>query len=139
MKNGRKPEPQSVIAARGTFRGDRHAARIETYAPADPPVPPEELTERGRTVWAEEVTRAIAAGACEFDSSLFASYCELTAAIRAAWISGEGPIPPAAHLSEHRKLSELFGLAGPKSRTCGPGGDERNPFSRNGRKPGETP
>lgn len=133
MKAGRRPIAPIEAKARGTSRADRHGMRVEHFAPDDPPVQPEGMSTGGRAVWDEEVTRAIAAGACEFDSSLFASYCELTAAIRVAWGSGEPPIPPAAHLSEHRKLAELFGLAGRRSRVgVKPRGPSTNAFARNG-------
>lgn len=132
MRPGRTPIAPTEAALRGTRRADRHATRAEAYTPTDPPVQPEQMTDAARAVWDDEVTRAIAAGACEFDSSLFASYCELTAAIRQGWTAGEGPIPPAAHLSEHRKMAELFGLAGRRSRvgTAPPGSG--NAFARNG-------
>lgn len=67
----------------------------------------------------------------ERDSTVFATYCNLMGAIVTTWRLGE--VPPAAHLSEARKMAEQFGIFGRKSRLVADGGaDKTNPFTRNG-------
>jgi hypothetical protein len=69
----------------------------------------------------------------ERDSALFGVLCNLQGNLAACWASGD--VPPAAHLGEFRRLCELFGLAGARSRlTVAAERNEINPCSRNGRR-----
>lgn len=135
MKRGRKPEPPAVKAARGTLQPVRDADRVElVVADAPPQMPETGLTPEAEIVWQEEISRVMAAGNTELDSSLFADYCELTAMLRKAW--REGVAPPAAYLTNARQMRELLGIGGRKSRVGvkldGPA--KANPFARNGRR-----
>lgn len=136
MKRGRKPEPPAVKAARGTFQPVRDAGRVElVVAGAPPQIPETGLTPEAELVWQEEISRVMAAGNTDLDSSLFADYCELTAMLRKAW--REGVAPPAAYLTNARQMRELLGIGGRKSRVgVKPegGGAASNPFARNGRR-----
>ena len=82
--------------------------------PRSVPVTPAYLSEGALAVWAEDIERVVACGAVEADSNCFATYCELEAAIRTAWL--ETTIPKAAYLVELRRLRELLGIAGYRSR-----------------------
>lgn len=96
---------------------------------------PPYLPAAAQEVWLEELGRVMIAGVTERDSSLFATYCATEALARAAFISGEPP--PAAYLTELRRLRELLGIAGPRPRQGGgkPGGTApENPFARNGQR-----
>ena len=135
MKPGRKPEPPSVKEARGTFQPCRDAGKQEIIVPGSPPAQPEYLTAEAIDVWQEEIGRVMATGVTEIDSSLFARYCALEALIRKAFM-GSDP-PPAAYLTEARRMAELLGIAGRKSRVGGGSNDptqSANPFARNGHR-----
>jgi hypothetical protein len=69
-------------------------------------------------------------GLNEVDSLLWAYYCNLAGAVATAWRCGQPP--PNSYGVELRRLSELFGIAGPKSRVGAPGAvrKEPNPFDR---------
>ena len=115
MKRGRKPDLPSVRALRGSSRSHRDADKVEIIGPDMPPVEPESLTEAGRAVWLGNIDRVAQARlVTELDSELFASYCNLQAAINRVWAAGD--VPPTAHLSEARKMAEQFGIFGAKSR-----------------------
>lgn len=132
MKRGPKPELPSVKEQRGTFRPGRDGWRGEITTLSDPPAMPEYLTPEAQEVWLEEMGRVISSGVSELDSSLFARYCSLEALIRKAFRAGEPP--PAAYLSEGRRMAELLGIAGPRVRLTGKsdGANSQNPFARNG-------
>ena len=135
MKRGPKAEMPSVKLTRGTFRPSRDAVRVELIEPGALPIQPEWLTEAGREIWHDDVGRVSTHRlVSESDSSLFATYCNLLGACTAAWKLGG--VPPAAHLMEVRKLAEIFGIAGGKSRVKagGDGPKASNPFARNGRR-----
>ena len=72
------------------------------------------LTPEARAVWNEEVRRVVACGAVEADSSLFARYCSEEARYRCASLAGDD-IKIAA-LTELRRMAELLGIAGQRSR-----------------------
>jgi phage terminase small subunit len=135
MKRGPKPHLPATKAQRGTLRKDRDGAGpVQMIAPGDPPIMPDYLPPAAQEVWIEEIGRVMVAGITELDSSLFATYCATEALVRAAYIAGEPP--PAAYLSELRRMRELLGIAGPRVRQgAKPGGATiENPFARNGRR-----
>jgi hypothetical protein len=137
MKRGPKPELPSTKLARGTFQECRDGGRFEDAEPAAVPMQPDWLTDAGKEVWLDDLSRVIATKlVTERDSTMFANYCNLQGAINLCWRSNE--VPPAAHLTESRKLAEQFGILGRKSRSqaASPDGETKNPFSRNGKKPG---
>jgi hypothetical protein len=133
MKGGPKPDPVGHKLARGTYRADRDQQTVQICVAGDPPAMPDYLTAEAQAVWVEEIGRVMAVGTVEIDSSIFGRYCSLEALARRTFSIGE-PVP-AAYLAELRRTAELFGLAGPKSRTLRRGAGEINPFTRNGRRP----
>lgn len=136
MKSGRKPSAPSTKLARGTYRPSRDGSRIEVTASEDLPQAPHWLTAGGRDVWLDLVSRVERTrAACELDSDLLATLANLIAATGACW--GSGAVPPAAHLAELRRLSELFGLAGVASRVsiATPAPSFGNTFARNALPP----
>lgn len=131
MKRGPKSSPPSVREGRGTFRLPRDRGTMEISQFDDLPNAPDWLTEAGKAAWLDNIGRVSATrSATEVDSDLFATYCNLDGANALAW--GAGEVPPAAYIMEFRRLSELFGLAGPKSRDGqkSDGKPTGNPFSR---------
>lgn len=141
MKRGPKPELPSTKVARGTLQPVRDAGRIEMVEPDALPNQPDWLTPAGEEVWQDNVGRVAQTKlANERDSTLFATYCNLVGACVMAWRAGEAP--PAAYLTEVRRLSELFGLAGARSRIRNGAIDGKagqNPFVRNRPKPAGSP
>lgn len=139
MRRGPKPQTPAIKAKRGTLRQDRDGdvCAVSLIAAGDPPVMPDYLSPAAQEIWMEEISRVMLSGVTEQDSSLFASYCSTEALARAAFISGEPP--PAAYLTELRRMRELLGIAGPRVRTGKPGGNTQsdNPFAKNGRKLGQ--
>lgn len=138
MKRGRKADPPSVKAERGTLQPCRDGNRVEVIDHLGLPAKPDWLTAAGEEVWIDEIGRvAVGRFVSERDTTMFANYCNLQGAINMAWRSGE--VPPAAHLMEARKMAEQFGLFGAKSRigTKVNGGEapSGNPFNRNGQRP----
>lgn len=130
MKRGRKPELPSTKIVRGTYQPCRDAGKVELIEPDSLPVQPDWLTEAGQEVWMDDIGR-VADGrfVTERDTTMFANYCNLQGAINQAWRSGG--VPPAAHLSEARKMAEQFGLFGAKSRIMvgQKDGKTANPFA----------
>lgn len=136
MKRGPKAEPPSQKLARGTFQPVRDGHKDEIIVPGSPPQMPDYLTPAAEIVWQEEIGRVMATGVTEIDSSLFARYCSLEALIRQAFGSSPEP-PPAAYLTEARRMAELLGIAGRKSRVGKIADDptqSSNPFARNGHR-----
>lgn len=134
----RKPLPASMKLDRGTLRPSREKGVVEIATPLDPPMMPPWLTEDGKAAWLDNVGRVMQTGlAREIDSDLFATWCNLMGAMSRAWTSGD--VPPAWAVGEARRLGELFGLAGVRSRIMRGGTDAGvngpNPFGSNGRKP----
>lgn len=132
MRRGTKPTLPSDKADRGTLRPDRDGHRVQLIEPSALPMQPDWLTEGGASVWLDEIGRVSTSRlAKESDSMMFANYCNLQGAIIKAWRFGE--VPPAAMLTEVRRMAEQFGLFGVKSRV-GVVGDENtksNTFARN--------
>ena len=124
----RKPLLPSEKRARGTYRQDRDALKFELLEPDTLPIMPDWLTEAGKDIWLDDIGRAELA--TERDSTLFASYCNLAGACSLAWRSGD--VPPVSALSEMRRLAEMLGLAGRRSRMTRKA--KHNPFERNGRR-----
>lgn len=136
MQRGRKPDPPSEKMARGTLQKVRDGLKVETIVPGDPPAMPDYLTPGAIDVWQEELGRVMATGVAEIDSSLFARYCSLEALVRLAFEAGGEP-PPAAYLTELRRMGELLGIAGRKSRVGKVTDDptnNRSPFRNNGHR-----
>lgn len=137
MRPGRKPDPASAKAARGTLQPVRDGLKTEVIVPGNPPMMPEYLTPEAIDVWQELLGRVMAAGISEVDSALFARYCSLEALVRKAFAAGDEP-PPAAYLTVLRQHEELLRIAGPKSRVgnggAADGSKPGNPFSRNGHR-----
>jgi hypothetical protein len=135
MKRGPKPQTPVTKAKRGTLRPDRDGdGPVQLIAAGDPPIVPSYLSPAAQEIWMEEISRVMLAGVSERDSSLFATYCSTEALVRAAFIAGEPP--PAAYLTELRRMRELLGIAGPRVRQEAKNGVTQieNPFARNGRK-----
>jgi hypothetical protein len=138
MKRGAKPVPRDQKVQRGTLQPCRDGATggaFQMIAPGDPPIAPDYLAPEAQEVWIEEIGRVMIAGVGERDSSLFARYCSTEALARKAFLAGEPP--PAAYLTELRRMAELLGIAGPRVRTGGvkpDGASNSNPFVRNGNR-----
>lgn len=136
MKRGAKPLPREVKIARGTLQACRDGGQsLEMVGRQDPPIAPDYLKPEAQEVWIEEIGRVMAFGVGEKDSSLFARYCSTEAMARKAFLAGEPP--PAAYLTELRRMAELLGIAGPRVRTgAKPDGPtiNSNPFVRNGNR-----
>lgn len=135
MKPGPKPKPPAVKKAQGSFQPSRGGDLVEISTPSGLPQRPDWLTTAGEEVWIDDIARVTEGSlVSERDSTMFATYCNLVGAIAETWKSGE--VPPAAHLSEARKMAEQFGINGRKSRLIADAGSEKtNPFTRNGSKP----
>lgn len=132
MKTGRRVANPNLKKLAGTFRDDRHGAIVELVTPPrNVPVAPGYMTKEARIVWDEDFDRVVACGAVEADSGCFATYCALEAACRPILMSGE--LPKAAYLVELRRLRELLGIAGHRSRlgkaTAQDGAARSSPFS----------
>lgn len=136
MKRGAKPLPREVKIARGTLQPCRDAGPgYEIVSRGEPPIAPDYLKPEAQEVWIEEIGRVMAFGVSEKDSSLFARYCATEALARKAFLAGEPP--PAAYLTELRRMAELLGIAGPRTRVgARPDGptNSSNPFVRNGNR-----
>lgn len=153
MKPGPKPQTAATKRARGTYRRDRDGGKDAGTVVAElataplhgevmdagaVPAMPDYLSPAAQVIWQEELGRVMLGGVVERDSSLFATYCELEAACRKAWKGSRGTPPappPAAYLTELRRMRELLGIAGPRARA---GGGSKpsdqpssNPFVRN--------
>lgn len=135
MKGGHKPQPPSEKRARGTFRPDRDGGKIEVVIPTALPVQPTWLTEAGQQEWLDLIGRVASTRlATEIDSALLGTLANLLGAMAQAWQSDSAP--PASYITEARRLAELFGLAGAKSRVGAPAPRaDVNPFMRTRPKP----
>jgi hypothetical protein len=147
MQRGRRPIPASEKAARGTFRQDRDAHKVQLVVDNDGPVMPphmvetedeNDLTKIARAIWVELHPIVTALGASECDSSLFARYCYLEADARALMV--QGILPSNGKMTQLRQMEEMLRIAGPKSRVAGakPMGGDSNPFKRNGKRGKKT-
>jgi hypothetical protein len=94
------------------------------------------LTAAGQKIWDENKARAATIGITEHDTVIFTIFCNLTGEIAQAVRAGKA-VSIAAQ-TEVRRLGELLGLAGPKSRIIvdnpAPEGSS-NPFARRRRPP----
>lgn len=133
MKPGPKPVPRAQKVQRGTVQPCRDVkiVGVDMIIPGEPPIAPDYLAPDAVEVWIEEVGRVMIAGVGERDSSLFARYCSTEALARKAFLSGEPP--PAAYLTELRRMAELLGIAGPRVRSGAKpdGAANGNPFLKN--------
>jgi len=135
MKRGPKPQTAVEKARRGTLRPDRGGdGPVQLITAGDPPIVPSYLSPAAQDIWMEEISRVMLSGVSEVDSSLFATYCSTEALVRAAFIAGEPP--PAAYLTELRRMRELLGIAGPRVRQGAKNGvtQTENPFAKNGKR-----
>lgn len=134
MKRGPKPVPREEKERRGTLQPCRDPGPVTVVTAGDPPMIPDYLTPEAQEVWMEEIGRVMVSGVGERDSSLFGRYCATEALARKAFIAGEPP--PAAYLTELRRMAELLGIAGPRARTGvkAPDANSKNPFARNGNR-----
>jgi hypothetical protein len=131
MRRGPKPETPSVKANGGTFRPHRDRFKVEVVTPNTSPVEPDWLSAAGELIWRENITWAMALGLTEHDSVIFALFCNLTGDI--AQTVRAGKAVSIAAQTEARRLGELLGLAGPKSRIMDNGPPPAaglNPFAR---------
>lgn len=131
MQRGPKAQLPSEKKAKGTFQPVRDAGRIQIIEPMSMPQRPDWLTSEAGEIWLDDVGRVKLA--TEADSNLFANYCTLQGAIVKAVRAG-GDMPPMAAFAEVRKMQELLGIAGARSRVgvAPEGGKPGNGFARNG-------
>ena len=131
MERGKKPLPLSVKEQRGTLRRHRERGKIEITKPDSLPMKPSWLSVAGEEIWSENIARVAATGVGELDSVIFTLWCNLVGAISQATLTG-AIAPGWAHV-EVRRLAELLGLGGPKSRVIRTTDGIRrapNPFSK---------
>ena len=134
MKRGPKAQLPSEKMAKGTYQKCRDAGRVEVIEPLALPQQPDWLTAEAVEVWLDDIGRVKLA--TESDSTLFANYCTLQGGILKAVRANE--MPPIAAFAEVRKMQEILGIAGARSRQLPagllqgttPGGV----FARNGRR-----
>jgi len=136
MKPGPKRQLPSEKAARGTTRRDRDANVVEIIAPDALPQQPDWLAGEAIEVWQDDLGRVTAGRlVSEADTTIFTNYCNLQALVIRCFKAGEAP--PIAALAEVRKMQELFGIGGARSRLqVKPDGKSTNPFARNGKRTG---
>jgi hypothetical protein len=135
MKRGPKRLTPAEKEARGTARPHRDGDLIEVVEPNALPQQPAWLTAEGEEIWQDDLGRVIASRiVTERDSTAFGNYCNLQGMIVRCWRKGEAP--PITALVEARRLQEVFGIAGARSRIQSKGGGapggSGNPFLRNG-------
>jgi hypothetical protein len=135
MNRGPKRQTPGEKAAKGTLRKHRDGDVIEVVEPNALPSQPTWLTPEGEEIWQDDLGRVIASRiVTERDSTAFGNYCNLQGMIVQCWKKGEAP--PVTALVEVRRLQEVFGIAGARSRMTskGAGGPQGagNPFLRNG-------
>lgn len=136
MKRGPKPLTPAEKEARGTVQPVRDRDRVQIVEPAAMPVMPDWLTAEGQEVWLDDLGRVQANRlVTERDSTAFGNYCNLQGMIVRCWRAGK-EAPPITALAEARKMMELFGISGAKSRVSikPTGSDGGNPFARNGKR-----
>ena len=129
-----KRQLPSEKLAKGTYQSCRDAGVVEVIEPSGLPQRPDWLTAEGEEVWMDDVGRVAAHRLVgEKDASAFGTYCNLMGATIKAWRAGE--CPPIAAITETRKMQELFGIAGARSRLKVASEQESsNPFSRHGKR-----
>lgn len=132
-KGHRRRQLPAIKDERVTVRPDRGDLEyIELVAPDDMPQRPDFLTTAGEEVWMDIIGEVSANRlVSRRDTELFGTLCNLAGANRMAWRAGE--VPPLSAIAEMRRLMELFGIAGAKSRVvkvAQGGGPSGNPFSK---------
>lgn len=137
MKPGPKRKTVAEKAASGTLQKSRERDTIQFVEPSALPSAPDWLTVEGQEVWQDDIARANELMlATEKDSTAFANYCNLQGMIVRCWRKGEAP--PITALAEVRKLQELFGIGGARSRAVKAGAGAltpaSNPFLKNGKR-----
>ena len=139
MRPGPKLQPVASKRARAVFEPGRHGRFRDVEVPRDLPSEPDWLTDAGRQMWLDIVPRVSAArSAIELDSIALGTLANIAGACALAWRSGA--VPPAAHLAELRRLSEVFGLCGHGSRVREVRTDDGpNPFAALARKSAGLP
>ena len=132
MQRGPKAQLPSEKKAKGTYQRVRDGHRIEIIEPMSTPNQPDWLTGEAQEIWLDDIGRVKLA--TEADTTLFANYCSLQGAIVKAIRAGE--TPPIAAFSEVRKMQEVLGIGGARSRVgiAPEGGKAGNVFGRNGKR-----
>jgi hypothetical protein len=116
MRRGRVEKLPSERLAEGTFRKDLHANKIELKPMTRTPVfiyPPEWLTPDGKIVWEENIKNCTPSLE-DADVNCFGMFCNMMGLIQQCYKAGKRP--SFDYLTETRKLAELFGLCGARSR-----------------------
>ena len=136
MKRGRLAATPSTKLANGTFYKSRDGNKIEMKPEMtnteNSILLPNWLTSLGREVWLDNINYCTPV-LTDADVNCFAIYCNLMGLIQQYYM--EGKRPSFDYLSEARKLSELFGLCGAKSRVIddSAGSSSANPFNKSRR------
>jgi len=130
MQRGPKAQLPSEKRAKGTFQPSRDGNRVQVIEPMSTPQQPDWLTDEAQEIWLDDIGRVKLA--TESDSTLFANYCSLQGAIVKAIRVGE--MPPISAFAEVRKMQEVLGIAGARSRVgvAPEGGKAGNVFAKNG-------
>lgn len=115
MKRGPVALTPAEKLSRGTTNATRDRKRFVVTEPGALPQKPDNLTEAGEAVWLD-ILPVISSNrlASEGDELTLANLCNLQGAINGVFAAGG--VPPAAFLSECRKLCEIYGLCGARSR-----------------------
>lgn len=134
MQRGPKRQLPSEKRAKGTYQPSRDGNLVELVAPDALPRQPDWLTGGAIEVWQDDIGRVTANRlVTEADTMIFTNYCNLQALVIRCFKAGEAP--PIAALAEVRKMQELFGIGGARSRLqVKPDGKTANPFNRNGKR-----
>jgi len=125
MNRGKKPMSPKTKEKRGTFQKAKDGDKHEFVMPDDPPEMPKGITAGAKVVWQDNHAHVTASGVCLADSDLFRTYCEMVADERMRWEDPNLPNPNGAFIGERRRIAELLGIAGPKSRVI-----RRDPYSK---------
>lgn len=133
MQRGPKAQLPSEKRAKGTFQKSRDGNKVQVIEPMSTPQQPDWLTVEAQEVWLDDIGRVKLA--TESDTTLFANYCSLQGAIVKAIRQG-GEMPPISAFTEVRKMQEVLGIGGARSRVglAPEGGKGGNVFGRNGRR-----
>ena len=105
-RSGRIPLPAAVLKMRGTYRADRHAARIDL---ADgEPTKPNDLPPAGEALWDSLVPRLVALGIAKaLDETALAAACRWYSVYREALAEGNGRNAAMAWRNCDRVLSRF--------------------------------
>jgi phage terminase small subunit len=133
MQRGPKAQLPSEKRAKGTFQKSRDGNKVEIIERMSTPQQPDWLTSEAQEVWLDDIGRVKLA--TEADTTLFANYCSLQGALVKAIRQG-GEMPPISAFTEVRKMQEVLGIGGARSRVgiAPEEGRPGNVFARNGRK-----